>query len=320
MMVVYQHTYRLLTGHDARGWEWGGAGVDIFFVISGFIMVYTTQGGRKPIDFWRNRLQRIVPLYWLMTFAIFVVALVIPSVLGATRASPTALLQSLLFIPYVKGNGAVAPMLPMGWSLNLEMLFYALFGACLYFGKWSVAACALVLCMLVSLHPIATNPVWAFVTQPLMLGFVAGMLIAKFKPVIPVWAAIAILPFCFASFLVHVMYFPTVDHGVARLLPSALIVLAFISFEEHGMVVKSRLPLLLGNASYSIYLVHPFITQPFVIFSHKGGGLGVVFWALAMSCSALAGIALYLAVEAPITDYLKRHRGTRRLGLSAVTS
>jgi exopolysaccharide production protein ExoZ len=106
----------------------GGGGVDIFFVISGFIMVYTTQSHHVgPFSFFVNRVVRIVPIYWLLTLAVFTLAVIAPHLLGATRAAPSELLKSLLFIPFAKSNGAVQPILFLGWTLNYEMFFYMLF-------------------------------------------------------------------------------------------------------------------------------------------------------------------------------------------------
>lgn len=317
MMVVYQHSYRLLTGHSARGWEWGGAGVDVFFVISGFIMVYTTQGGTHPLHFWRNRLQRIVPLYWLMTLAVFAVAVVLPSVLGTTTASAVDLLKSLLFIPYVKGGAAVEPMLMVGWSLNLEMFFYLVFGFCLFLGRRSVWACAGLLAALVALHPVARGPIASFMTQPLMLGFIAGMLIAKFRPTLPFGVALAILPVCFAGFVVHVAYFPNVDHGVARLVPATLMVIAFLSLEDGRRGWIKTQWVFLGSASYAVYLTHPFVTQAVSEVAPKGGALGIISFSVSMVGSAVAGSIVYLAVERPITDHLKRRRNTEELVAAA---
>src|SRR6185437_14170487 len=102
----------------------GAGGVDLFFVISGFIMVYTTVG--RPIsgaEFLGRRIVRIVPLYWLLTLAVFGIALIAPTLLQFTTASWGQLLKSLFFIPFAKANGDVQPVLFLGWTLNYEMFF-----------------------------------------------------------------------------------------------------------------------------------------------------------------------------------------------------
>ena len=78
-------------------------GVDIFFVISGFIMVYVTWGKLdRPGAHWhflRARLIRIVPIYWFYTLLLAAVALTVPSVLDTAVFPVKQLLSSLLFIP-----------------------------------------------------------------------------------------------------------------------------------------------------------------------------------------------------------------------------
>ena len=105
-------------------------GVDIFFVISGFIMVYVTWGKLdRPGAHWhflRARLIRIVPLYWFYTLLLAAVALTVPSVLDTAIFSVEQLLSLLLFIPGLFGADA-RPLLKFGWTLNYEMFFYAVF-------------------------------------------------------------------------------------------------------------------------------------------------------------------------------------------------
>jgi exopolysaccharide production protein ExoZ len=110
----------------------GIIGVDIFFVISGFIMILTTSGeARSPLSFWRDRLVRIVPLYWLATFSLVGLSLIGLAPTGLHGWDLQDLLASLLFIPEVRADGAGMPILFVGWTLNYEMFFYLLFGLAL---------------------------------------------------------------------------------------------------------------------------------------------------------------------------------------------
>ena len=102
----------------------GSAGVDLFFVISGFVMLYSSERlfGRPwaSAQFFKRRLVRIVPLYWLATTALVL--------LVAPFAGTKAVIASLLFWPYPAGG---APLLNVGWTLNIEMFFYLVFAAAL---------------------------------------------------------------------------------------------------------------------------------------------------------------------------------------------
>ena len=101
------------------------SGVDLFFVISGFIMVYSSEDLFGARGAWRTfltrRLVRIVPLYWLTT------AITIP--LMSLTVDWQSLLGSYFFIPYRAPSNAIVPLHGVGWTLNLEMFFYVIFAA-----------------------------------------------------------------------------------------------------------------------------------------------------------------------------------------------
>ena len=114
--------------------DWG-VGVDIFFVISGFIMIYTTadlfgQPGAARV-FLMRRIIRIVPLYWLITAGLILVYLVAPKFLNVPIEGWRSIVTSFFFIPDLRANGEIRPIMALGWSLNYEMFFYAVFAVCL---------------------------------------------------------------------------------------------------------------------------------------------------------------------------------------------
>ena len=74
----------------------GAFGVDLFFIISGFVMMYSTSISAK--NFFLKRLYRIVPLYWVCTLGVFIIAVSHPELLNNTKASFLELTQSLFFI------------------------------------------------------------------------------------------------------------------------------------------------------------------------------------------------------------------------------
>lgn len=145
IMVVAFHSYVHL---DARGIiagipaivDAGRAGVDIFFVISGFIMVYISQDnfGRPgaPADFLIRRIIRVLPVYWLYTFLIASILFVAPHLFSQGKSFDlNHLMASLLFIPWENSIGDIKPVLNVGWTLNFEMYFYCLFAITLLLGK-----------------------------------------------------------------------------------------------------------------------------------------------------------------------------------------
>src|SRR5947209_1711192 len=167
---------------QAFGWNFllpWGAGVDLFFVISGFIMVYSSEklfaapGGAKVFG-WR-RLSRIVPLYWCAT-ALFIVKM---AVQHKPLPDAASIATSLFFIPWdAQGTGVPRPVYELGWTLNYEMFFYAAFALCIGFRREVAVALVTTLLAVFTLFGLAFplhNPQLFFWTQPIVLEFVFGM-------------------------------------------------------------------------------------------------------------------------------------------------
>jgi len=107
----------------------GGAAVELFFVVSGFVMVYSSERmfGRPdgPRNFYLHRLLRVVPLYWMITAAYIAASLVFP---GFDRNySIDYIAASFFFIPMQNATGALMPIVGQGWTLEYEMMFYTVF-------------------------------------------------------------------------------------------------------------------------------------------------------------------------------------------------
>ncbi len=102
----------------------GAVGVGIFFVLSGFLLIYTDRSNYK--GYMMKRLIRICPLYWLVTLLVFVLGLIAPSYLHTSVPTVSNLLKSLFFIPYYSAHG-IFPLLPIGWTLIVEMFVYVLY-------------------------------------------------------------------------------------------------------------------------------------------------------------------------------------------------
>ncbi len=196
LMVVADHLIERLInrglfseGIRATAWSLGGIGVATFFVISGFIMVYTTRdkfgkSGAGPA-FIRRRITRIAPLYYITT--VLVVALT--ALVNKTSFFPpmAEIASSLAFIPYKNPEGEVVPLYALGWTLEYEMFFYVIFAAAMRFRlAVGLPIITIALCGLVSigtLLPGFSDGPWiavviTYFTRPIMLYFVIGMTIA----------------------------------------------------------------------------------------------------------------------------------------------
>jgi exopolysaccharide production protein ExoZ len=293
--------------HSGRATILGQAGVDVFFVISGFIMWMVTERPVGPASFLWHRILRIVPLYWIATL-----------LMAAHRQSSVAdTAMSLLFWPHRDPDGQIWPVLVQGWTLNFEMFFYLLFAASLLLPRrWQIGALTLVLCGLgaagIALRP--SGAAAATYTSPLLLEFLAGIWLSEItrRGYLPrsriAWAMIAVAAVAFLLSLRGPT--PEICRFAVWGIPSLLAVAGVLALEvDRGMPSIGGLKLL-GDGSYSIYLFHPFllrtVEKPLVRFPAPVPVAAVVIVGTAV------GLAVYVCVERPLTAWLRRH--TRRGG------
>jgi exopolysaccharide production protein ExoZ len=330
LMVVYYHAalvmpefrHQLSLSAPFRH-EGLAAGVHVFFVLSGFIMLATTTRTR-PTDFLIKRAIRIVPLYWLLTALLAALIVVPPHLFRQTALNPAAFIKSLLFIGYVNQNGSISPLLAPGWTLNIEMFFYCVFAVALLLPlerRLPVVAAVLVPLVLLGsrlVSPQSSPELWQ-ITRSWMLEFVIGMAIAQ------AWLRGKLLwraAFCYglilAGFVGLLTDWPRIFGGASDfIVPSGLIVLGTVALEqEHGIVARPW-PLLLGDASYSIYLSH-FVTLAAVkvLWERLGLTHGLMaacgFALVAMIASIFAALALHRFAEVPLLEGLqRRHRAAK---------
>jgi exopolysaccharide production protein ExoZ len=338
LMVVWHHARHeaeLLAGRGAGAalapgtllpW-WGG--VDLFFVISGFVIVHASgrlsgaPGGR--LRFLAHRIARVVPLYWLVSLLFLLVALVRPELLGEAGSlirDPGALLASFLFWPAARPDGTVQPLYGLGWTLNYEAFFYVLLAIGLGFGRrGAVAWLILVLSLLVALGagwPGLPVPI-RFWADPIVLEFAAGAGLALafrdgFRPGPRTRIGLALLGSLGLLLSARVLAGLDGADGFVRPLlvgvPSALMVAAALGSERDAAQV-ARLPApvrglaALGDASYALYLVHPFalrLVREGLLRTGLAPALqpwgGMVVMLLA---SAAAAIIVHRVVERPLT-------------------
>lgn len=302
----------------------GSAGVDIFFVISGFIMLVSSKhlfgspGGRAT--FITRRLIRIVPLYWAVTTL---------RVLELSRQSPSpvsieTVIASYLFWPFIGLDGTSLPVLGVGWTLNLEMFFYALFALAIGARRDIAVVCVTVaLLIAVAIAPVLGEffPPLAFWGQPIVLEFAAGIgLGVAYERGWRIPAPLALLIILVAVIALTAQI--GTDMGGPRLicagLPSLLLVggVVLAKTKSHGLRPPRSL-VFLGDASYSLYLVHPMVTAMIGILMTRFGlisktaiGAGTIILAGTI-VSIIAAIATFLLFERPVTRLL-RSRFERR--------
>ncbi|KQT49887.1 hypothetical protein ASG47_05375 [Devosia sp. Leaf420] len=303
--------------------EFLSAGVDLFFIISGFIMWMTTrESDITPAQFYRKRIVRVVPLYWLVTSFLVLVAFAAPSVLQSGAFDLNHIIASYLFVPYPHPVvDAIYPILVPGWTLNYEMFFYAIFGAALFLPVtarlWAVGG----LLILLSVFGAVTSPTNAalkFWTDSILIEFLFGMLIAALLSSgrltlgrVPAWTLII-------AGLVLVAIPGISTHGLSRTwffgVPAAMILIGAVSLDAIGDIGRWRIPKLLGDASYSIYLSHGItlsaMSHVWQRLNLGGEPIAILAFCIAgMSAAIIVGIAVYFFVERPLTGaFMPRNR------------
>lgn len=289
-------------------------GVDVFFVISGFIICYVAD--RRPEDFILHRVLRIVPLYWTATLVVFATAVFLPRLLQTDDMSIGHLVNSLLFIPYLRPNGLVQPVLFLGWTLNYEMFFYLVFWACLLvFRKAAPITCAMALVIIVAttklIHPRLP---WAFWGDWRLLEFAGGiaafLLLESHGPAIRSIPKLMLWAICSASIVAMAWQTHSFSHAfeVAVCGPAAVI-LFIAAMGLEGRVAVPAIVIAIGDASYSLYLLHPYVLRTIERFYHPA--VGFSFAAVAASVAILIGSILAALVsfryfEAPSNRLLRR--------------
>lgn len=305
----------------------GGFGVDVFFVISGFIMYYISGDDfAKPQAsgrfLWR-RFLRVAPMYYLATLAMLAAAVVFADAVSGQPLGIIPIVTSFLFFPAENSLGEVAPILKLGWTLNFEMYFYVVFALALFFRKavaLAVMAGVLIGMMVLSSALPGAPTAIAFWGQPIALEFLYGIGIAivyragvRYPPVIG-WLLIIgglLLTAIFRSSGLAA----TVDRAVYAGVPAALIFIGVVCVpSEKGEGLATRLLERAGDASYALYLSHPFAIKGMALIWGKLGlpALPWVFLIVVLVVAVLLSVALNLMVEKPLDKWLKRFSGRKK--------
>jgi len=318
LVVVYHVFLQMGAATAGASLETFRAGVDIFFVISGFIMVYSTGcgAGTTPLQFLRRRIVRIVPLYWAMTLFMIAVLVFAPQFVKTSKLAWDHALASLAFVARLNPatSASYIPLVTPGWTLNLEMMFYAVFTLALLVagsGARLILAASLPIVLLAAIGLTADPPGFAgFYTDPIILEFVFGMVVGLLF--MRGRIRLSLVPATMLGVLaLALLLIPPESTLVPRPvrfgLPALAVVVAALAPGWPKVPALHRL----GDASYSLYLTHFFVLSALVqlwrrlhLFAMPGGAL-LLFPVGLVACIAV-GVLSWRYVETPLTALAKR--------------
>jgi exopolysaccharide production protein ExoZ len=293
-----EHYFAIDLPGDAIPWT---RGVDIFFVISGFIIALSAQRYQgKPLAFLRRRLWRVVPLYFLFTALMVVTLLLMPGAAKDTSLEPGQIISSYLFLPYERHDGRIAPVLSLGWTLNFEVFFYVITAFCLFLSRPILAlSLALTALSVFSLVP-GKSVALTFWTNPLVLEFLFGVALARIyqrRGAKGSWR-IALALLAFGLCLLILLDATDLPRFLAAGFPAMLIVASGTLFCPHF-----RIPLQgLGDASYALYLSHRFTMRVLTLALLPILPTSAAWLFVGLTCVACLGVGLLVHrnIERPL--------------------
>jgi exopolysaccharide production protein ExoZ len=302
--------------------KFGGGGVDIFFVLSGFIITYSNrQHIGKPgniLTFVKKRLIRIFPIYWILISFFLVIQLILPAFYATHFQMSLANIFSTYFLlpNHNMLNG-------VSWSLTNELLFYLLFLLALLIPNknvvlWLLAVYLIFLILLPAFSFNTLNNHNSFIQLllfPMNVEFLLGILIVFFVDRFPSKWIFPFLITGLSCFIVSATYYTKLSQafsGYSRVImfgfPSFLIILALVKYELITHIKVNNLFLKLGDASYSIYLFHlPIEVAFFKIITKMSVTNHLVL--VSLSCGLLAAVCyighiIYKKIERPLIKWL----------------
>jgi exopolysaccharide production protein ExoZ len=295
--------------------SYGGRGVDLFFVISGFVIFYATYASKlTPAEFLRRRVERIVPLYFVVIFTVTMLAITLPATFGTPDwYTPRHIIKSLAFIAFTDGD---MPVVYVGWSLEYEMYFYLATALLMALTRnvWrNIVVMFSAVAILGQIPGVAaTLGNYAFFTDPMILEFVLGVIVGYvFVNGRICWQTAVAAACAIAAVLVTDPTSRVIVSGV----PAACLVAAaaWVSRKRIDPSWPERALARLGDASYSIYLAQ---VQTVSLASTAVAGLFPAIPPLLLlmvtSCIVVAlGLALNILVERPLLKLCRRLGGPR---------
>jgi exopolysaccharide production protein ExoZ len=330
-LVVLSHLYiveaRYAGGEILPAFSfYGVAGVDIFFVLSGFIMVAVAGKSTGAVQFLWRRAARIYPPYWLVSLVVLATSLAQPTWVNSSAAGPVSLWRSFLLVP-----DSTLPLLTVGWTLIHEVYFYLVFAVLLALRipiPIGLLAWGLILLLVTILGGdyVASFPLGRVWTNPLtaefMMGAAIGVLYNHKNMRGAAWAGatgiamlgtsiVFVAPALSLANNTHLDAWRVVLFGI----PAALIVYWLTAVEQSTVRIPARLLVALGDWSYATYLTHVLVLSALGRIIHTlapyGALSSLVLIVVGIPAANLAGAVMFRFFERPTLGMLYRFGSSR---------
>lgn len=300
----------------------GNFGVEVFFVISGYI-IYRTTINIKPshqssIKFLLKRLIRIAPIYWIATF-------IYTAKLTAQGNAPSLenLFYSLIFYPFIGENELMRPVLGVGWTLNYEMFFYFVLTIAILF-RTNIRyyfILFIILSFYATFTPPPTSDGFYLLATPFLLFFLIGVFIAHFEDLLKLFSFSKIHHLYFIPSMVAFYLFfraltnlDEVTYLIADLFfAGSIVTLAVIekTTKPKSNRIREKINLMVtkaGDASYSTYLFHGFIMG---VLARAVSNMDlfmtpIIFALLMVLITTIVGYFIHIWIEIPTIKYLNQ--------------
>lgn len=325
IMVVIYHLLIMLVhngGYRFSIIDVGAAGVDLFFVISGFVMIYTSaetfNKSQASFHFIKRRLIRILPMYWLYTSVVVMLLIIAPTLFSVIKFDWHHVLFSYLLLLSKNSNGQIGTVMQTGWTLCYEVYFYLLLAILINFPrKYFLITMGVIFLAGVAIGKmIAPLYPWTIVAfDPILFEFYMGTVIAfmylngfalpRVIAILFVILAIATLSSAYNIIIENLTWKRVIYWG----LPCGFLLYAVVSLERTQIKIPQWI-LALGDSSYSLYLVHPFIIPAFgkLWFAlHLAEKISpIIPFGITLISTLLIAHMLYLYIENPTTHWLNK--------------
>ena len=294
-LLRFISAFLIITIH--LGYHFGHIGVDIFFVISGFIITYVSQGNSHK--FFIKRLIRIIPVYWLVTFFFFITLFLFPNLFDLSEPNLVYFIKSIFFIPFNNINTGHYPIVIYGWTLNYEIYFYFIFSISLLFSKkffpiiFTFLFVILYLCNL-NLSNFLSKTYSNIIIFEFYFGFILYYFFRYFYNFLNIKFLYKLIIVFFLISISMLLILSKIENRlIVYGIPSTLIVFVFLLFYK---VKLPRIINLLGDSSYILYLIHPYVFQIFIKINDFFN-LEVIIFNILILCAIILSIFLSIIMH-----------------------